>query len=127
VRLAGAVAAQLPTEALMMRIARLFAAGLALLVIGGLTLAQDKDKKETTLKGTVTCAKCDLKQEKGCKTVIKVKEANKDVIYYFDDKGHKDNHRAICTTPKEGEVTGTVSEKDGKKIVTVSKVKLDTK
>jgi hypothetical protein len=75
-----------------------------------------------TLKGTITCAKCDLKVETKCATVIKVSEGGKDVVYYFDAKGNKDNHKSICTEAKKGSVTGTVSEKDGKKTITVSKV-----
>jgi hypothetical protein len=88
-------------------------------VLGFLALAQADDKdKEKTLKGTITCAKCDLKMAAKCHTVIKVK----DDVYWFDDASHKKNHKEICTSPKEGSVTGTVSEKDGKKWVKVSKV-----
>jgi hypothetical protein len=82
-------------------------------------LAQDK---EVTLKGKITCAKCDLKKADKCATVIVVKEDGKDVVYYFDDKSHKDNHKSICTEPKDGSVTGKVSEKDGKKVITATKV-----
>jgi hypothetical protein len=54
--------------------------------------------------------------------VIKVTEDGTDVVYYFDSKSDKTHHGKICKTPKEGTVTGKVSEKDGKKIVTVTKV-----
>jgi hypothetical protein len=57
-----------------------------------------------------------------CATVIKVKEGGKDIVYYFDEAGHKKYHSKVCTESKEGSVTGKVSEKDGKKIITVSKV-----
>ena len=43
--------------------------GLALALVVGV---QAQDDKEVTLKGTITCAKCDLKLEKACHTVIKV-------------------------------------------------------
>jgi hypothetical protein len=90
--------------------------------------ADDKDK-EKTLKGTITCAKCDLKVEgqTKCATVVKVTEKGKDTIYYFDTKGNKEFHSDICKKAKKGQVTGTVSEKDGKKIVTVSKVEYEDK
>jgi hypothetical protein len=105
----------------MVRFAKLFAVAMALAVV--ITTAQARpDKEEKTLKGTITCAKCDLGLETKCATVVKVKEGDKDVVYYFDAKGDKANHKTICTTPKEGTVTGTVAEKDGKKVVTVSKV-----
>jgi len=102
-----------------MRIARLLVLGVALALVTSV-LAQDK--KEVELKGTITCAKCDLKKESSCMTVIKVKEGDKDVVYYFDKESHKKNHKQICTTPKEGSVKGTVSEEGGKKTVKVSKV-----
>ena len=84
--------------------------------------ARAEGEKKVTLKGTITCAKCDLKKEAKCATVIKVKEKDKDVIYYFDDKSHKANHKKICTEPMEGEVTGTVSKDGDKLIITVEKV-----
>jgi hypothetical protein len=94
------------------------ALAIALCLVAG---AQAADK-EVTLKGTITCAKCDLKVEKACATVIKVSEDGKDVVYYFDADSGKKNHKTICQEAKEGTVTGTVSEKDGKKTVKVSKV-----
>ena len=57
--------------------------------------------------------------------VIVVKDGDKDVTYYFDEKADKDNHKSICTEAKNGTVTGKVSEKDGKKVVTASKVSFD--
>jgi len=88
----------------------------------GLSTIARADDKEVTLKGDITCAKCDLKLADKCATVIKVKEGGKDIVYYFDEAGHKKYHSKVCTESKEGSVTGKVSEKDGKKIITVSKV-----
>jgi len=78
--------------------------------------------KEATLTGKITCAKCELKLEKDCATVIVVKEGGKDTLYYFDEKSHNANHAVVCKTGKEGTVTGTLSEKDGKKYIAVTKV-----
>jgi len=89
------------------------------------TLVRAEEKKEggeKTLTGTITCAKCDLKMAQKCATVIKVSEGGKDVIYYFDAKGDKANHKQICTEAKEGTVTGKVSKQGDKNIITVSKV-----
>ena len=88
--------------------------------------------KEETLKGMITCAKCDLKVEKKCATVIKVEKDKKDkdskeTVYYFDSDSHKKYHGDICKTPTKGTVTGTVSEKDGKKTVKVSKLEYEEK
>jgi hypothetical protein len=73
------------------------------------------------LKGKATCAKCDLKVTVKCATVLVVKEKDKEVTNYFDEKSHKDNHKTVCTGPKVGTVTGKVSEKDGQRFVTVTK------
>jgi hypothetical protein len=109
-----------------MKTALLSVLSLGIMIIAFVSLrADDKVKEDVTLKGTITCAKCDLKEAEKCHTVIKVKEAGKDVVYYFDDAGSKKNHKSICTEAKQGEVTGTVSTKEGKKIITVSSVKFD--
>jgi Family of unknown function (DUF6370) len=83
--------------------------------------AQDK---EVTLKGNITCAKCELKvkgQDK-CATVIVAKEGGKDVTYYFDKAAHKKWHADICKQGKEGSVTGKTSKEGDKMIVTVTKL-----
>ena len=104
-----------------MRTVKLLA--LAAFVLALSTVAQARpDDKEVTLKGDITCAKCDLKMTDKCATVIKVKEGGKDVVYYFDPTADKKYHSKICTESKEGTVIGKVSEKDGKKIITVSKL-----
>lgn len=86
-----------------------------------------KADKEITLTGTMACAKCGLKEEgvKKCTNAIQVKEGDKTVTYYLDDKGNGETyHEGLCGGgKKEGaKVTGTVAEKDGKKWVKVTKV-----
>ena len=95
------------------------------LSFAGFAAAEEKEAKEVTLKGTITCAKCDLGKETKCTTVIVVKEDGKDVIYYLDAKSGKANHEKICKAGQPGSVTGKVSEKDGKKTITASKVSFD--
>ena len=111
-----------------MRTALSMLAGLALICALALT-ATAEEKKETTITGTITCAKCDLKVDgqKTCATVIKgkAKGSDKEEVYYFDDESGKKNHAKICKEPMKGSVTGTISEKDGKKVVTVKEVKFD--
>lgn len=100
----------------MLRMLTAFVLGFGLLTM---SVSAD-DKKETKLTGTVTCAKCGLKLkgQEECHTVVKVE----DKVYWFDEKSHGANHKAICTKSKEGTVTG-VTGKDGDKLtVTVSKV-----
>jgi hypothetical protein len=94
-------------------------------LVGVLTLTAQAEDKEVTLKGKIMCGKCALKQAKKCATVIQVNEDGKDVIYWFLDKGTKEEyHEEVCGgAMKEGTVTGTVSEKDGKKWIKPKEVK----
>jgi len=109
-----------------MRVALSAVLGLAVvLVVAARVSAEDK---EVTLKGTILCAKCELKETEKCTNAIRVKEDGKDVVYYFDDKGNKESyHKKICQKTADGSVTGTVSEKDGKKYIKPAKngVKFD--
>jgi hypothetical protein len=98
---------------------------LGFLAVGGTAEEKDKEKpKEVTLRGTVLCAKCVLKETKACTTAIQVKDGDKVVTYYLDDKGHSEPyHDAVCGgEKKEGTVTGVVTEKDGKKWIKPRKV-----
>ncbi|MCC6416698.1 MAG: hypothetical protein IT429_00445 [Gemmataceae bacterium] len=95
--------------------------------------AQEKGK-EVTVKGKITCAKCDydtvkaaqpdLKRPKTCQTVVVAKKGDKAVVYYFDAASHKKFHQPICRDGKDGTVTGTVSKKDGKNVISATDVKL---
>jgi hypothetical protein len=86
-----------------------------------------EDKKEVTLKGSMVCGKCTLKVCDKCTNVLQVKEKDKTVNYFMDDKGNKEKyHKAICPQDKsqDATVTGVVSEKDGKKWIKPSKVEV---
>jgi hypothetical protein len=115
-----AVSAVVQVEALLMKVALSMLLGLAVLL--ALVVGVQAEGKEKTLKGTILCAKCELKEAKKCTNAIRVKEDDKDVVYYFDDKGGKEEyHKEICQGPKEGSVTGKVSEKNGKKYIKPNK------
>jgi hypothetical protein len=94
------------------------------LVLGlvGFALAEKEEAK--TLEGTICCAKCELKVEgqTKCHTVIKVKDGDKDVIYWFDADGSKKYHKEICQETKQGKVTGTIGKDGDKKTIKVTKV-----
>jgi Family of unknown function (DUF6370) len=106
-----------------MRIAALLLLGLGLTVaLLGSANAEDKDAKEVTLKGTITCAKCDLGVAKKCATVIQVKKGADTTLYYFAPDSNKKYHGDTCKEAKAGTVTGTVTDSAGKKVITVSKV-----
>jgi hypothetical protein len=96
--------------------------GLALLVMIG--FAGIVQAAETTLKGTLTCGKCALKETSTCQNVLVVKDGDKTVNYYLAANDvSKGAHPAVCHGPKDNiSVTGTVEEKDGKKVLTASKI-----
>lgn len=88
-------------------------------------VATAEDKKEVKLTGNLVCGKCSLKATPKCSNVLQVTEGDKTVNYFLDDQGNKETyHEGVCGGDKvEGvTVTGTVSEKDGKKWVKPTKV-----
>ena len=104
----------------MIRTLTAFFLGAFVLALTIPAIAVEKEAKEETLKGEITCAKCGLKidGQKKCATVIKVG----DKVYWFDEKADKAHHKEICTEAKEGSVTGTVKKDGDKLIITVSKL-----
>jgi hypothetical protein len=96
------------------------------LMVATMTLpAIGADKKEITLTGEEKCAKCALHETDKCQNVIQVKEDGQTVTYYLaQNKVSKGFHEDLCKKFAKISVTGTVKEEDGKKILTVSKIKL---
>jgi hypothetical protein len=97
---------------------------LSTLLFASLALvAAAEDKK---LEGTATCAKCDLGLESKCRAALVVKGADgKDVVYLADANAEaKKLHSEICEGGKPAKVEGTVAEKDGAKVITITKFEL---
>ena len=96
-----------------------FAAGLALALTSFAVAADQK------IEGEAQCGKCSLKKSDECHTVVVTKTGGTETIYWVA-KGDKDKdlHTEICTTKKPVTVEGTVTEKDGKKLLTISKYEL---
>jgi len=89
--------------------------------------AEETKDKTVTLEGTATCAKCDLGTEDKCATVLQVKEGDKTVDYYITGEPDKEFHKKICKKSKDAKATGTVSEKDGKKMLEVTSIEETSK
>ena len=81
--------------------------------------------EETTLSGTMVCAKCTLKKADATKC--------QDVLVVTDDKGATTEYYIAknaaseqaghqCSKEAKATVTGTVSEKDGKQWIEASKI-----
>ncbi len=82
------------------------------------------DAKETTITGNMVCGKCTLHETKTCQNVVQVMEDGKTVNYYLKQNAvSKKEHAAVCHGDTEKvTVTGTVAEKDGKKMMTPTKI-----
>ena len=95
-------------------------------VLSLVTLAVAAEEKTWT--GDSVCAKCALKETKECQNVLMLKEDGKEVTYYLVGDASKKAHGklGICTASKDApikvKVTGTAGEKDGKKIIEVTKI-----
>jgi|SRR5579871_5340597 hypothetical protein len=98
--------------------------GLAVVLCSTLLAVQADEKGEKTLKGTMVCGKCTLGVCAKCTNVLQVKEGDKTVDYFIEDKGRGETyHKAVCPPNKsqKAEVTGTVSTKDGKQWIKPAK------
>lgn len=93
------------------------------LAASALTTFADDDK-DTTMTGTMVCAKCKLHLTDKCQNVLQVDKDGKTENYFLtQNKVSKKFHDEICTTDGEKvTVTGTVEDKDGKHTLTASKI-----
>ena len=100
------------------------AAGLLMAVSTSRLFAADAASKEVTITGNAVCAKCTLHEGDKCQTVIQAQVAGKTVNYYLAENDvSKAFHKNICSGPGEKvTATGTVKEKKGKEMLTVSKI-----
>lgn len=87
------------------------------------SVASAFEGKEVTITGDGVCAKCALKETATCQNAIKVEEGGKTVTYYLAaNKVAKDYHENVCQATVKTKATGTVEEKDGKKVLTATKI-----
>ena len=98
-------------------------AGLLLALGTSSLLAQDAGKA-ITITGSMVCGKCTLHECQSCQNVIQVEKDGKTVKYYLTKNDVSDAmHEDICHgDSKKVTATGTVVEKDGKEMLTVTKL-----
>ena len=97
----------------------------AIALIAALGFATAAIAADVTLSGNVACAKCTLKKAdaKECQDVLVVAgEKGATTDYYIVKNAVSEKFGHVCTGSKAATVTGTVSEKDGKKWITLSKM-----
>ena len=88
-------------------------------------LGQSLAAEEVTLNGTILCAKCKLKKAdaKECQDVLVTKDDKGTTTEYYVAKGDVSKEFGHnCTGEVPATVTGEVTEKDGRKWITPSKM-----
>jgi hypothetical protein len=81
------------------------------------------DGKEVTISGEAKCAKCAMDETDKCQTAIEVTENGQKVVYYLENNDvAKAFHKNVCTSTAKATATGTVEMKDGKHMLTASKI-----
>jgi len=87
---------------------------------------KEKAGGEVTLSGDLMCGKCALKETEKCQNVLKVTAEGKDTKYFLakNDVSEK-SHSKVCGGSAKATIKGTVSDKDGKKVLTASDIKTE--
>lgn len=76
--------------------------------------------EEETIKGEALCTKCELHETDKCSTAIRTPDGK---IYYAENNDvAKQFHKTICHGPEKVVATGVVKDKDGKKVIVLSKI-----
>ncbi len=99
----------------------------AIFAIGGLavTIRRAVAADDVTLKGEMVCAKCYLNRPdaKECQDVLLVKDASGATTEYYVTKNKVSQESGeACTQAIPATIAGAVSEKDGRKWITASKI-----
>ena len=82
------------------------------------------EAKTVTLEGEIICAMCTLHEEgaKKCQNVLVVKKDGQEAHYYLAKNDADKEFGMVCKGPKAVQVTGEVSEKDGKMWLAATKI-----
>ncbi len=108
-----------------MRTLLALAIGIAALSFGMVSMAEEKKAETKKLEGKLTCTKCALQETDKCGHALKVKEGDKEVIYYLDDKGGAEKyHGKVCKEDKDATVEGKVVVKNKKNHIEKPKVEI---
>ena len=101
-------------------LARLFVVpGLLGMVMSVSVMAED-----VKITGEASCAKCALNLTSECQNAITItgKDGKKEVILMEQNAVAKDFHSTICQDPAKVKAEGVLAEKDGKKVLTATKI-----
>ncbi|MGH7954233.1 MAG: DUF6370 family protein [Limisphaerales bacterium] len=110
-----------------MKKSKLFLTIAAGILLAGITpgaFAAAASQPPITITGLAVCGKCVLHETKKCQNVVQVQQGGKTVNYYLvQNDVSKAFHKNICGTSGEKvTVTGTAEMKDGKEVMTPTKI-----
>src|ERR1700722_9519689 len=109
----------------MKRITSSVLAGFVALMVLAMAVSAFAEAESVTITGMGKCAKCALHQSDKCQNVVEVEKDGKTTTYWLEGKKSKEfHHDNLCQDTKKVTVTGTVEEKDGKKMMKVTEIKL---
>lgn len=100
----------------------LLATLIAALFVAALTVSVQA-AEDTILKGEAQCTKCAMHETDKCGCAIKTADGT--VYYAKNNAVAKEFHENICHGPEKVIATGKVSEKNGKKVITLTKIEVD--
>ena len=97
---------------------------LAGLAVASFTTTAFAEDKEATITGKMVCGKCTMHETKTCQNVIQVEKDGKTINYYLAKNDVSDAlHEDVCHgDSKQVTATGKVEEKDGKEVLTATKL-----
>jgi len=89
-----------------------------------LSLSISARAEDVKITGEASCAKCALNLTPECQNAITVtgKDGKKEVILAEQNAVAKDFHSVICQDPSKVKAEGVIAEKDGKKVITLTKI-----
>ena len=87
-------------------------------------VARSAKVEEVTLKGEMVCARCYLNKPdaKECQDVLLVKDQAATTEYYVTKNKVSQDSGEACTQAIPATIVGSVSEQDGRKWITASKI-----
>ena len=87
--------------------------------------ADDAKPAEVTVTGEGMCGKCALHQTDKCQNVIQVEKDGKTTTYFLAANDvSTEFHDNVCKDTVKVTATGTVAMKDGKEVLTASKIEV---
>jgi len=105
-----------------MKMIKFLTTAVAAVALTGLSANLHAEEEAETIKGTAMCAKCELGETPKCQNVLEVTDADGNKTKYYFTKNI--DHKVFCKGTKENvEAVGTITEEDGKKIITATEVK----